>query len=235
MANRKTNKKNGQTKSKPRPKASPPVSGSGATPANHPPIGNESPAAVDPSGSDLPSANTSPTLPSFGSLIELAHSDESTYKHNMAEIERLPSNDPRRLYRRTQAGAMRSGILERHEPAFERLRAVCRIAFGTDITLEALRRIHAALVLAGRDSAAVDALPIADAADGYHRLIVAPPTENHVTWSVEDTPSRWAKKFGISVDTFKRRVKVGKIRAIKLSDRSYKVDLHDLPGAEKSA
>ena len=48
-------------------------------------------------------------------------------------------------------------------------------------------------------------------------------------WSVADTPNRWAKKFGVSSRTFKRRVKEGRIRANKLSDRLYQVDTRDVP------
>lgn len=48
-------------------------------------------------------------------------------------------------------------------------------------------------------------------------------------WSKPDTPSRWAKRFGFSVDTFKRRVNDEKIRAKKLSDKSYQVHVDDLP------
>ena len=47
--------------------------------------------------------------------------------------------------------------------------------------------------------------------------------------SEPDTPTRWAKRFGVSVDTIKRRFKDGTIRNKKLSDRSYQVDLRDIP------
>jgi hypothetical protein len=48
-------------------------------------------------------------------------------------------------------------------------------------------------------------------------------------WSKADTPTRWAKLFGVSAQTFKRWVKAGKIRVKELSDRSYQVHLEDLP------
>ena len=48
-------------------------------------------------------------------------------------------------------------------------------------------------------------------------------------WSQQDTPTRWAKVFGVSVDTIKRRFKDQTIRNTKLSARSYRVNLHDLP------
>jgi hypothetical protein len=53
-------------------------------------------------------------------------------------------------------------------------------------------------------------------------------------WSVADSPTRWAKLFKISPKTFKRRVKDGKIRAKRLSDRLYQVHLGDLPKQEKA-
>jgi hypothetical protein len=48
-------------------------------------------------------------------------------------------------------------------------------------------------------------------------------------WSEPDTPTRWAKRFKVKPKTFKRYVTNGKIRAKKLSDRSYQVNLADLP------
>lgn len=48
-------------------------------------------------------------------------------------------------------------------------------------------------------------------------------------WSEPDTPSRWARKFGVSVSTIKRYFKNGKIRSIRLSDRRYRVHISDIP------
>ncbi len=50
-----------------------------------------------------------------------------------------------------------------------------------------------------------------------------------VKWTDPDTPKRWAKVFGVVPATFKRWVKSEKIRAKKLSDRRYQVDIRDLP------
>lgn len=50
-----------------------------------------------------------------------------------------------------------------------------------------------------------------------------------VKWSEPDTPKRWAKVFDVSAQTFKRWVTEEKIRAKKLSDRRYQVDVRDLP------
>ncbi len=55
-----------------------------------------------------------------------------------------------------------------------------------------------------------------------------PPAELS-EYSEEDTPSNWARRFCISVDTFKRRVKAGKIRAVKITSKSYRVHKDDLP------
>lgn len=51
-------------------------------------------------------------------------------------------------------------------------------------------------------------------------------------FSKADTPQRWAKRFGISARTFKRRVKDGTIPAEKLSDRSYRVREDALPAGQ---
>lgn len=48
-------------------------------------------------------------------------------------------------------------------------------------------------------------------------------------WSKADTPSRWAKRFGISRATFVRRVTDGKIRGKRLSSKSYLVHSDDVP------
>jgi hypothetical protein len=60
-------------------------------------------------------------------------------------------------------------------------------------------------------------------------------TDNETLMSLSkpDTPSRWGIKFGFSAKTFLRRVKSGKIRAKKLSDKSYQVNLDDLPTGQK--
>lgn len=53
-------------------------------------------------------------------------------------------------------------------------------------------------------------------------------------WSQPDTPKRWAKVFGVNVQTIKRRFQDGKIRNKKLSDRSYQVHVDDVPRADDS-
>ena len=58
-------------------------------------------------------------------------------------------------------------------------------------------------------------------------------TSDNVTWSKPDSPTRWAIVFDISAQTFKRRVKDGKIRAKKLSSKSYQIDIQDIPGNHK--
>jgi hypothetical protein len=44
-----------------------------------------------------------------------------------------------------------------------------------------------------------------------------------------DSPSRWAKMFGISLSTLKRRFADGSIRHKKLSTKSYQIAIDDLP------
>lgn len=48
-------------------------------------------------------------------------------------------------------------------------------------------------------------------------------------WSRPNSPSQWAKVFGFSVDTLKRRAEDGTIRAKKLSPKSWCIHVDDLP------
>lgn len=52
-------------------------------------------------------------------------------------------------------------------------------------------------------------------------------------WSAADTPKRWAKQYGFSERTLKRRFKDGKIRCKMLSDRRYQIHIDDLPAPER--
>ena len=70
------------------------------------------------------------------------------------------------------------------------------------------------------------------------QVAAADKPEQDGPWSKPDTPTRWALQFQVGPATFKRWVKTEKIRAKKLSDRSYQVHLADLPQpkpAEKSS
>ncbi|HEY4759559.1 MAG TPA: hypothetical protein VIH42_03165 [Thermoguttaceae bacterium] len=53
--------------------------------------------------------------------------------------------------------------------------------------------------------------------------------DNRDRWSKPNGPSQWAKFYGISVDTMIRRFQDGKIRNKKLSTKSYRVHVDDLP------
>jgi hypothetical protein len=65
----------------------------------------------------------------------------------------------------------------------------------------------------------------------------APPGSESAVYSgplsEADTPSRWGKRFGFSAKTFIRRFKAGAIRGKRLSDKSYRVALADLPATMK--
>jgi hypothetical protein len=50
-----------------------------------------------------------------------------------------------------------------------------------------------------------------------------------VEWTTVDTLGRFAKLFGFSVDTLKRRFKDGSIRCKRLSSKSYQIAVDDLP------
>jgi hypothetical protein len=52
-------------------------------------------------------------------------------------------------------------------------------------------------------------------------------------WSKPDSPTRWAGVFGESPKTFMRKVNQGKIRAKKLTSKSYQIAVDDLPASEK--
>ncbi len=53
-------------------------------------------------------------------------------------------------------------------------------------------------------------------------------------WTTPDSPQRWAKVFGFSVDTLKRRFKDKKIRYKKLSSKSYQIAVDDLPAIHQA-
>jgi hypothetical protein len=59
-----------------------------------------------------------------------------------------------------------------------------------------------------------------------------PPAEPE--WTPADTLSRWAKLFGFSVDTLKRRFKDGLIRHKKLSTKSYQIAVDDVPAPHQT-
>jgi hypothetical protein len=52
-------------------------------------------------------------------------------------------------------------------------------------------------------------------------------------WSHPQNPAQWARVFGVSVNTIKRRFAAGTIRNRKLSTKSYIVAVDDLPANEK--
>jgi hypothetical protein len=53
-------------------------------------------------------------------------------------------------------------------------------------------------------------------------------------WTRPDSPARWAKVFGFSTDTLKRRFEDGTIRNKKLSTKSYQIAVDDLPVDQQS-
>jgi hypothetical protein len=59
--------------------------------------------------------------------------------------------------------------------------------------------------------------------------VLAVLVDDDGSWSKPDGPAQWAKAFGISWDTLKRRIKDGKIRCKKLSTKSYSIHVDDLP------
>jgi hypothetical protein len=48
-------------------------------------------------------------------------------------------------------------------------------------------------------------------------------------WSCPDSPSRWAKLFGVSTRTFIRYCQTNKIRHRKISAKIYQIQINDLP------
>lgn len=54
-------------------------------------------------------------------------------------------------------------------------------------------------------------------------------------WSNPDGPQQWARMFGFSVDTLKRRFKAGKIRHKKHTTKSYSIHVDDVPKAPATA
>jgi hypothetical protein len=60
-----------------------------------------------------------------------------------------------------------------------------------------------------------------------------PPAEPPGGWSEAKSPKQWARDFGVSVDTIKRRFKDGAITAKPLSTKLYRVAVKDLPADKK--
>jgi len=60
----------------------------------------------------------------------------------------------------------------------------------------------------------------------------APPPEGG--WTPADGPAQWAKLFGVTVYTFKRWCKVGKIQHRKLSSKSYQVAVMEIPAKDQA-
>ncbi len=56
-----------------------------------------------------------------------------------------------------------------------------------------------------------------------------PPDD--ASWTKPDSLSQWAKRFGVSLATMKKWFLEGKIRNQKLSAKSYRVDVRDLPAS----
>lgn len=54
-------------------------------------------------------------------------------------------------------------------------------------------------------------------------------------WSQPDSPSQWAKKFKVSLDTLTRWEKAGKIKVRKLTTKSWQIRVADLPGEPPAA
>jgi hypothetical protein len=65
-------------------------------------------------------------------------------------------------------------------------------------------------------------------------LTEMPADDPPLAWTTPDSPQRWAKVFGFSVDTLKRRFKAGQIRHKKLSTKSYQIAVDDLPAAQQT-
>jgi hypothetical protein len=70
-------------------------------------------------------------------------------------------------------------------------------------------------------------------ADGALQVNARPDRIGDGPWSEPNPPSQWAKRFGVSAATFKRRVKDGSIRHKKLTSKSYQIHIDDLPSRQK--
>jgi hypothetical protein len=75
----------------------------------------------------------------------------------------------------------------------------------------------------GTDPAARDQ-PVRGRDDSQQAPTAVPPK-----WSEADSPSRWAKRFGFSLDSLKRMAEAGTIRVKRLSTKSWQIAVDDLP------
>ena len=62
-----------------------------------------------------------------------------------------------------------------------------------------------------------------------HDVSCDPEEQPAGPWSTPDSPSRWAKRFNCSLDTFNRMLEAGKIRYKKLTSKSMQIHVDDLP------
>jgi hypothetical protein len=72
----------------------------------------------------------------------------------------------------------------------------------------------------------------ADEIDLVERASKAVRSTDDGPWSDPDTPASWAKRFDIGWDTLKKRFESQTIRNKKLSSKSYRVHLDDVPGTK---
>ncbi len=91
-----------------------------------------------------------------------------------------------------------------------------------DIALEAAR-----LFLSTRDiyDSEFSRMSLAEVADELRKAT----EEEEGPWSKADYPKQWAKKFGVTLNTFNSIVAGGKIRVKKLTSKSIQIHVDDVP------
>jgi hypothetical protein len=87
-----------------------------------------------------------------------------------------------------------------------------------------------------QDPSGAEQPPPAITAEAPANPIPVAPTAagESMEWTTADGPAQWAKMFGVSPTTFKRRLKDGSIRHKKLSTKSYQLAIDDLPAKHQA-
>jgi hypothetical protein len=108
--------------------------------------------------------------------------------------------------------------------------AVCWLTahnLRTDLLMTLKDKIATAIEAQHSSEGIAAALP--EAVEHSGNTSAVPVRSGNAQWSEPDAPSQWAKRFGCSWDTLKRRFADGSIRHLKLSTKSYRIHLDDVP------
>lgn len=194
----------------------------------------------------------------FGQLLSDVEGSEAAYQANMATAEKQQPFAA--IHTRLQAAAFKWQPDPDRQRGIERIQVLCD-AEGTGVIAPTLRKLRARICQRRNlTPAQTDGLTLKAAAYILEDLNsktgnIAPAvkeatlspedpagdattrsayTGSSVDLTTADSPSRWARLYGIGVKAFLSRCKEGKIRHKRLSSKSYQVAIDDLPAKHQS-